>query len=115
LANGIPLECATDTRCPYNSKASIRFRSQNDQHESTPEGQEDADKWADMITMNLYGALMMVTRRQRRQTRPWKNYKSHQGMAFRINSVLRTLDRPAEHFIAVVFGRSNFIEAAFGL
>ena len=35
-------------------------------------------------------------------------------MVFRINSVPRTPDRPAEHFIAVVFGRSNFIEAALG-
>jgi hypothetical protein len=47
--------------------------------------------------------------------RSWKNYKSHQNMVFRINSVPRTPDRPAEHFLAVVFGRSNFIEAAFGL
>ena len=32
----------------------------------------------------------------------------------RTDSVPRTPDRPAEHFIAVVFGRPNFIEAAFG-
>ena len=32
----------------------------------------------------------------------------------RTSSVPRTPDRPAEHFIAVIFGRSNFLEAAFG-
>jgi hypothetical protein len=31
----------------------------------------------------------------------------------RTNSVPRTSDQSAEHFIAVVFGRPNFIEAAF--
>ena len=28
--------------------------SQNDQHEYTPGGQEDLQKWLDMITMNVY-------------------------------------------------------------
>src|SRR5215210_1483985 len=28
--------------------------SQVDQHEFTPEGQEDLEKWADMITVNAY-------------------------------------------------------------
>src|SRR6266436_1437422 len=58
-------------------------------------------------------ALMMVTRCQRRRTRSLENYKSHQGRVLRTNSVPRTPDQPAEHFIAVVFGRSNFIEVAF--
>jgi hypothetical protein len=34
-------------------------------------------------------------------------------MVLRTNSVPRTQDRPAEHFIAVVFGPPNFIEVAF--
>jgi hypothetical protein len=34
-------------------------------------------------------------------------------MALRTNSVPFTPDPPAEHFIAVVFGRPNFIEVAF--
>jgi len=28
--------------------------SQNDQHEFTPEGQQDLNKWSDMITANAY-------------------------------------------------------------
>src|SRR3954447_3101792 len=39
--------------------------------------------------------------------------QSHHGRVVRTNSVPRTPERPAEHFIAVVFGRPNFIEVAF--
>src|SRR5260370_16546735 len=42
-----------------------------------------------------------------------ENYKGHSGRVLRTNSIPRTADRPAEHFIAVAFGRPNFIEAAF--
>jgi len=42
-----------------------------------------------------------------------ENYKSHGGRVLRTNSIPRTPDRPAEHFIAVVFGRPNFLEMAF--
>ncbi len=34
-------------------------------------------------------------------------------MVLKTDSVRRTSDRPAEHYIAVVFGRPNFLEAAF--
>ena len=34
-------------------------------------------------------------------------------MVLKTDSVPRTPDRPSEHYIAVVFGRQNFIEAAF--
>jgi hypothetical protein len=40
-------------------------------------------------------------------------HKSHCGRVFKTDSIPRTPDRSAEHFIAVVFGRSNFLEAAF--
>ena len=87
--------------------------SQNDQHEFTPEAQEDLEKWSDMITMNVYpnthdGDALAV-----KANAVLENYKSHKGMVLRTNSVPRTPDRPAEHFIGVVFGRSNFIEVAF--
>jgi hypothetical protein len=87
--------------------------SMNDQHEFTPKGQEDLEKWSDMITMNVYpnthdGDALAV-----KANAVLENYKSHKGMVLRTNSVPRTPDRPAEHFIGVVFGRPNFIEVAF--
>ena len=87
--------------------------SQNDQHEFTPEGQENLDKWADMITINVYQSAHDGDALATRANAVLENYKSHNGRVLRTDSVPRTADRPAEHFIAVVFGRPNFIEAAF--
>jgi hypothetical protein len=42
-----------------------------------------------------------------------ENYKKHGAKVLKTNSVPRKGDRPAEHLIAVVFGRPDFIEAAF--
>jgi hypothetical protein len=67
----------------FRSAAYWHRWSQNDQHEFTPRGQEDLQKWTDMITV------------------------------LKTDSIPRTPDRPAEHYIAVVFGQPNFIEAAF--
>ena len=44
-----------------------------------------------------------------------ENYKSHGGRVLKTDSIPRTPDRPAEDFIAVVFGRSNFLKAAFAV
>jgi hypothetical protein len=87
--------------------------SQNDQHEFTPEGQEDLDKWTDMITMNVCPSAHDGDALAAKANAVLENYKGHNGRVLRTNSVPRTPNRPAEHFIAVVFGRPNFIEAAF--
>lgn len=87
--------------------------SQNDQHEFTPEGQEDLEKWSDMITMNVYHSAHDGDALSAKANAVLENYKSHQGRVLRTSSVPRTPDQSAEHFIAVVFGRPNFIEVAF--
>lgn len=87
--------------------------SQNDQYEFTPEGQEDLEKWSDMITMNVYPSAHDGDALSAKANAVLTNYKSHDGRMLRTNSVPRTPDQPAQHFIAVVFGRPNFIEVAF--
>jgi|GEM_PF-347571 len=87
--------------------------SQNDQHEFTPEGQRDLEKWSDMITMNLYPSTHDGDALAAKANAVLENYKTHGARVLRTNSIPRMPDRPAEHFIAVVFGRSNFIEVAF--
>jgi hypothetical protein len=87
--------------------------SQKDQHEFTPQKQEDLEKWSDMITINVYptahdGDALAATAKA-----VLENYRSHAAKVLGTDSVPRTPDRPAEHFIAVVFGRPNFIEVAF--
>jgi hypothetical protein len=87
--------------------------SQNDQHEFTPTSQADLEKWSDMITINAYPSARDGDALAAKANAVLENYKSHGGRVLRTNSLPRTPDRPAEHFIAIVFGRPNFIEAAF--
>jgi hypothetical protein len=85
----------------------------NNQHEFTPEGQEDLEKWSDMITVNVYPDARDGDALAAKTNAVLENYKNHNGRVLRTNSIPRTPERPAEHFIAVVFGRPNFIEVAF--
>ena len=87
--------------------------SMNHQHEFTPEGQEDLEKWSDMITINVYPNAHDGEALATKANAVLENYKSHEGKVLRTSSIPRTPKQPAEHFIAVVFGRPNFIEVAF--
>jgi len=107
---------------PGNSaKADFVFRetsywhrwSKNDQHEYTPKGQEDLQQWLDMITINRYPDVHDGEGLATTANAVLENYKSHQGVVLKTNSVPRTPSRPAEHYVAVVFGQPNFLEAAF--
>lgn len=110
----IPLDAATAKPAFVLGGVDYVHRwSQNDQHEFTPEGQEDLEKWSDMITINVYSTAHDGDALAVKANAVLENYKSHNARVLRTNSVPRTPDRPAEHFIAVVFGRSNFIEVAF--
>ena len=86
--------------------------SMNHQHEFTAEGQEDLEKWSDMITINVYPDAHDGEALATKANAVLENYKSHNGKVLRTSSVPRTSKQPAEHFIAVVFGRPNFIEVA---
>jgi hypothetical protein len=87
--------------------------SQNEQHEFTPAKQEDLKKWSDMMTVNAYPGVDDGESLAATANAVLENYKKHQAKVLKTNSVPRTADRPAEHFIAVVFGRPDFIEVAF--
>ncbi|HEX4697312.1 MAG TPA: hypothetical protein VH254_06530 [Candidatus Udaeobacter sp.] len=87
--------------------------SANDQHEFTPEGQQNLDKWSDMITVNVYPSAHDGDALAAKANAVLENYKIHEGRVLRTNSAPRTADRPAEYLVSVVFGRPNFIEVAF--
>jgi len=87
--------------------------SKDDQHEFTPEKQEDLTKWSDMITVNGYPDVHDGEALAAKANAVLENYKGHQAMVLKTSSVPRTGDRPAEHLIAVVFARPTFIEVAF--
>ncbi|HMJ07235.1 MAG TPA: hypothetical protein VK474_13330 [Chthoniobacterales bacterium] len=87
--------------------------SQDDQHEFTPDQQEDLGHWADMITVNAYPSVHDGDALAAMANAVLENYKSHGAKVLKTNSIPRTPERPAEHFIAVFFGRPQFIEVAF--
>src|SRR5476651_1415209 len=87
--------------------------SKNDQHEFTPDKQEDLDKWADMMTINAYPSVHDGERLAETANAVLENYKKHEARVLKTLSVPRTADRSAEHLIAVGFTRPPFIEVAF--
>ena len=66
-----------------------------------------------MITLNVYPDPHDGDALAAKANAVLENSKSPQGMVLKTSSLPRTSYRPAEHFIAVVFGRPNFIEASF--
>ena len=104
-----------------NSAPAFQFRqvnyferwSRNEQHEFTPDKQEDLDHWSDMMTLNGYPDVHDGDALATTANAVLENYKSHQGKILKTNSVPRTPDRPAEHLIVVRFVRSGFVEIAF--
>jgi hypothetical protein len=87
--------------------------SQNEQHEFTPEKQEDLNKWSDMMTINGYPDVSDGEGLAARANAVLANYENHQAKVLKTRSVPRTPDHPAEHLVAVFFTRPNFIEVAF--
>jgi len=97
----------------FNDVSYFHRWSQNDQHEFTPDKQEDLARWSDMITVNGYPNVHDGDALADTANRVLENYKASKAMVLKTDSVPRTPDRPAEHLIAVLFPRPEFIEAAF--
>jgi hypothetical protein len=87
--------------------------SKNDQHEYTPDKQEDLDRWTEMITINEYPGVHDGDGLAATANAVLGNYKRSDGKILKTSSVPRTADRPSEHFIAVMFTRPAFVEIAF--
>jgi len=85
----------------------------NDQHEYTPAGQEDLDAWKDMVTIHYYRNAKDGEALAAIANGTLGNYKAAKGVVVRTDSVPRTNDKAAEHLIVVIFGRPEFMEAAF--
>ncbi|MEN3332200.1 MAG: hypothetical protein V7641_1565 [Blastocatellia bacterium] len=95
----------------FNQTEYLHRWSQNDQHEFTPAGQEDLAKWTDMLTINFYPQVTDGDGLALVANQVLENYKNQKGIVLRTDSVPRTREKPAEHLIAVVFGRPAFLEA----
>jgi len=112
---------ATLIRAENSSEPAFAFQgvkyfhrwSQNHQHEFTPAKQEDLDHWSDMITINGYPSVDDGDKLASAANAVLGNYRDHQAKVLKTSSVPATDGRPAEHFIAVLFTRPDFSEAAF--
>lgn len=87
--------------------------SKGDQHEYTPSGQEDLKAWKDMVTIHYYPKVKDGESLAATANAVLENYKAARGLVLKTASVPRTRDKPAEHLVAVAFGRPEFMEAAF--
>lgn len=81
--------------------------------EYTPKGEPDLEKFTHMVTINRYADVKDGEALAKTANAVLDNYKSHGGKVVRTNSIPRTDKRPAEHFIAVLFNRQDFLEASF--
>jgi hypothetical protein len=107
---------AADSSTPAFSFRQVEYFhrwSQAEQHEFTPAKQEDLEHWTDMITINAYPGVDEGEKMAGTANAVLGNYRSHKGKILRTNSVPATDERPAEHFISVLFARPDFAEAAF--
>ena len=113
-----PLPQATDGKAKVEAFSFARVKyfhrfTKDDQHEYTPEGQEDLNAWADMVTIHLYRKAKDGDALAAMANAVLENYKANRGVVVKTDSVPRTANKPAEHLIVVVFARPEFIEAAF--
>jgi hypothetical protein len=104
---------------PADDREALKFQnvdyfhrwSGGTQHEFTPAKQEDLDHWTDMITINTYPAVNDGEKLAEAANAVLGNYQ-RAGKVLRTNSVPASEKHPAQHFIAVVFARPDFSEAA---
>jgi hypothetical protein len=82
-------------------------------HEFTPEEQDNLDEFEDMITVNGYPNVKDGDGLAAAANGVLENYKNAQAKILKTDSVPRTPQHEAEHFIAAVFSRPEFIEVAF--
>jgi hypothetical protein len=97
----------------FNSVAYFARWSQGSQHEFTPAGQEDLDKWSDMLTANVYKGAHDGESLAKMANAVLGNYKDHQAVIVKTDSVPRTTSRPTEHLVVAVFGQPAYLEIAF--
>jgi hypothetical protein len=87
--------------------------SKDDLYEYTPDGQTDLKAWADMVTINLYHQAKDGDGLAAVANGVLGTYQANQAAVVKTASVPRRPDRPAEHFIAVIFRHATFSEAVF--
>jgi len=100
-------------RCEFGGIAYFHRWTEKDQHEYTPKGQEDLERWSDMVTINLHRAAKDGDGLASVANAVLENYKGAGGRVLRTNSKPRTDTAPAEHLVVVILPQPTMIEIAF--
>lgn len=87
--------------------------TKDDQHEYTPDGQENLNAWTDMVTILSYRKAKDGEGLAATANAVLENYKANKALVVKTDSVPAVRGKPAEHLIVVIFGRPQFIEIAF--
>lgn len=87
--------------------------TKDDQHEYTPDGQENLDAWTDMVTINVYRKAKDGDALAATANAVLERYKASKALIVKTVSVPRSKEKPAEHLIVAIFARPQFIEVAF--
>ena len=96
----------------FRGKTYVHRWSKAGQHEFTPDGDTDLARWSDMLTLNVHGSVHSGEALAGVANGVLANYQGH-GKVLQTRSTPRSASQPAEHFMAAVLGRADFLEAAF--
>lgn len=81
-------------------------------HEYTPPTQDDLSQWTDMVTLT-YWDLNDSKKLAQFANAVLADYKAAGGKIVDVDSVPRTEEKPAEHYIIAAFHRPEFAEVVF--
>lgn len=86
--------------------------SQGNQHEFTPQGQEDLNVWTDMVTINIFPDVVDGEQLAQIANNVLGRYETI-GAIVRTNSIPRTEKSEAEHLIVAILRGDGVIEAVY--
>jgi len=120
LSFSTSVACAQASDPPAPETRSLTFGGVTYEHrwpeggppEFTPGGDDDLDRWTDMVTLNVHESARDGDQLAAVANGVLANYQGA-GEVVRTDSRPRTAAAPAEHFIAAVLGSPTFLEAAF--
>src|SRR5690606_22303995 len=107
-----PVPSPSATSLVFGGVTYVHRWSHEGQHEFTPEGDDDLDRWTDMVTINVHEGVRDGDQLAAVANGVLANYEGA-GEVLRTDSRPRTESAPAEHFVAAVLGGPAFLEAAF--
>lgn len=103
---------AEELAIPFQGQNYYYRWSQDGQYEFTPAGQEDLQRWQDMLTVNVFndvtdGEQLAVLANN------VLSYYRQQGKVVLTDSLPRTDSREAEHTMVAVLGNKELLESNF--